>query len=288
MPRRKRTCRFCKERGHNIIQCSDHRIPDIIHRLETELEPMQTEAELLQHLSTYTDDEIAVLSCRHNRQPSTIPRDEQVDSLALIYSRRQTSGRIQAHNYMCRIQRTYPFESLPMAVYLYFKAKIDVWINHDSRDETFVYLVVNMNCQMLFDKVPARFTDDIKWAWDTARIYANNQFKRLSENRPIRWGIVTVLKSIHDDVDEEDQDAGNSATKTEITCPICLTDHETDMNIVTTNCKHSYCVNCMETYLDNNLSSEYPGCPMCRGKINLLTVGFIDHLELYREKYSPE
>jgi hypothetical protein len=45
-------------------------------------------------------------------------------------------------------------------------------------------------------------------------------------------------------------------------CPICL--NEIDSNMVTTECKHSFCKNCL---INVCKMSKDPQCPMCRGDI---------------------
>ena len=288
MPKRKINCRFCKKRGHNIMQCDDPGIQSTIDRLEVALETFYVRDELVEHLTTYNDDEIAVLSCRHNNQLSRIPREEQVDTLILIYTRRQKSGRIQASEYLNRIQRTYPDEPLSIAIYMYFKTKIDRWINYENRDETFVYLAINMNCEVLHDKVAEIFVDDVKCGWEQARTYSYLLFERKRLNLPV-WTINTILEPICDSDTElvSDTEDENTIGDKSHTCPICLNDHETNADFVKTNCQHQFCVGCMETYLDRSSKIQRPVCPMCRTEISQMTLYMIDHLTNYQEKYGP-
>jgi hypothetical protein len=264
------------------MQCDDPGIQSTIDRLEIALETFYLRDELVEHLATYSDDEIAVLSCRHNNQLSRIPREEQIDSLVLIYIRRQNSGRIQASEYLNRIQRTYPDEPLSMALNMHFKTKIDRWINYENRDETFVYLAINMNCQMLHDKIAEEYTDDIVDAWEFARAYAESQFSRRNANRP-QWSILSRLVPIND-ADSDNHDI----TIEPIICPICLEESDKSADIVTTNCSHDFCADCLEMYLDNiSKNAEDPTCPMCRTTITHTNLYMMDHLSRYQEKYGP-
>jgi hypothetical protein len=264
------------------MQCHDPGIQAIIARLETGIEPLYTQEELVAHLATYTDDEIAVLSCRHNNQPSRIPREDQADSLTLIYTRRQNSGRIQASECLRRILRARPNDDVVDAVYRHFMDKIDRWIHLENRDETFVYLAINMNCQMLHDKLSEEFRDDIGLAWELAKLHAGSQFVRRNANPP-QWSILSTLVPINDaDSDNDD------STIEPITCPICLEESDRGTDIVTTNCSHDFCVDCLEMYLDNtSKNTADPTCPMCRTTITHTNLYMMDHLSRYQEKYGP-
>ncbi len=49
-------------------------------------------------------------------------------------------------------------------------------------------------------------------------------------------------------------------------CPICLNSHTID-NVFTTNCNHSFCLDCMKQHLKTDTQCK---CPMCRTKVHAL------------------
>ena len=49
-------------------------------------------------------------------------------------------------------------------------------------------------------------------------------------------------------------------------CPICLNSHTID-NVFTTNCNHSFCLECMKQHLKTDTQCK---CPMCRTKVHAL------------------
>ena len=57
-------------------------------------------------------------------------------------------------------------------------------------------------------------------------------------------------------------------TGRETTCTICMDELETT-NIIHTNCKHVYCLDCVSGYM-NSIKDKtcLPTCPMCRGKLD--------------------
>ena len=57
-------------------------------------------------------------------------------------------------------------------------------------------------------------------------------------------------------------------------CPICLSDKIKCKNIVTTNCNHEYCGDCLAEYLQSVKSdiTKTPTCACCRGKITTIDV----------------
>jgi len=55
------------------------------------------------------------------------------------------------------------------------------------------------------------------------------------------------------------------ATET-LECPICWNSHTID-NVFTTNCNHSFCLECMKQHLKTDPQCK---CPMCRTKVSAL------------------
>ena len=51
-------------------------------------------------------------------------------------------------------------------------------------------------------------------------------------------------------------------------CPICLNSHTID-NVFTTNCNHSFCLECTKQHLKTDIECK---CPMCRTKVSALNL----------------
>lgn len=57
-----------------------------------------------------------------------------------------------------------------------------------------------------------------------------------------------------------------SRTAEILECPICWNSHTID-NVFTTNCNHSFCLECMKQHLKTDTQCK---CPMCRSKVSAL------------------
>jgi hypothetical protein len=72
-------------------------------------------------------------------------------------------------------------------------------------------------------------------------------------------------------------------------CPICLSDNVKCLNIVTTNCNHEYCSECMSQHLTTfKKNTNEPICACCRGKITSLKVKDTKILEFYKSEFCNE
>jgi len=74
-------------------------------------------------------------------------------------------------------------------------------------------------------------------------------------------------------------------------CPICLSDNIKCLNIVTTNCNHEYCSECMSqhlTIIKKNANTNEPTCACCRGKITSLKIKDKKILEFYKSEFCNE
>ena len=76
-------------------------------------------------------------------------------------------------------------------------------------------------------------------------------------------------------------------------CPICLSDNVKCLNIVTTNCNHEYCSECMSQHLtiikkNTNTNTNEPTCACCRGKITSLKIKDTKILEFYKSEFCNE
>jgi len=70
-------------------------------------------------------------------------------------------------------------------------------------------------------------------------------------------------------------------------CPICMNDNIKPTNIISTNCNHTFCGNCMKTYLDTirkNVECS-PSCALCRSSITSLQINDVDLFKDFTENY---
>ena len=77
--------------------------------------------------------------------------------------------------------------------------------------------------------------------------------------------------------DRDNDDSDNSDNK-EIECSVCYNSFK-KTKFVSLNCKHEYCIDCTEQFINKNITS----CPFCRNKISKLTC-YTE--ELYNKLYN--
>ena len=67
-------------------------------------------------------------------------------------------------------------------------------------------------------------------------------------------------------------------------CPICFDDVE-NVNMVHTNCSHSFCKVCLDAYFAHSYTKQVINCPYCRTDIMQLKMADRSVVELFKNKY---
>lgn len=70
-------------------------------------------------------------------------------------------------------------------------------------------------------------------------------------------------------------------------CIICFESDTKVLNMVETNCNHSFCHGCITKHMDNpKFDTCPPNCPMCRGTLTLLTTKDVEILTDLEQRYE--
>ena len=121
---------------------------------------------------------------------------------------------------------------------------------------------------------------DIDIAWLTFHEY---NFVPFNENTPIRISFILegillnmanyimmngmTMKPNYDiKLEDRDNDDSDNSDNKEIECSVCYNSFK-KTKFVSLNCKHEYCIDCTEQFINKNITS----CPFCRNKISKLT-----------------
>jgi len=104
------------------------------------------------------------------------------------------------------------------------------------------------------------------WWCDSLQELYNEESKYLQKKKE-KWFIKPFLLCLESE----------SELKIQEDCPICL-DTFPKMEILTTNCNHTFCKNCVFSHIDH--ANQHPTCPMCRTCI--VTIEIKD-VEIYNE-----
>lgn len=74
----------------------------------------------------------------------------------------------------------------------------------------------------------------------------------------------------------------NDPTNEQINCPVCYEEFET-ARVVTTNCNHDYCVECISKIIEH---TDNPQCALCRQKINNIQTRCVEIHHEIQTKYE--
>ncbi len=124
------------------------------------------------------------------------------------------------------------------------------------------------------------YDDMIQHSYAASRYIQEHSYNYVSlrqiYNMLFRECLITMDFSVH---------CGNTANHSS-ECVICY--HKlNDNNIIRTNCKHSFCIECLYQWFETQkiTSNKQPLCPLCRCQINSLTtdaICFEDSIERYK------
>jgi hypothetical protein len=109
------------------------------------------------------------------------------------------------------------------------------------------------------------------------RVLREHQFmpSPQSQRQPYSFNIQIVM-----DVSDEDEDEDAESREKEEDCPICY-DSIKKSDMLVTNCKHSFCSNCIKKHLVSTIVGRTPCCAMCRTNISSFSVkekGIFDNM----------
>jgi len=93
--------------------------------------------------------------------------------------------------------------------------------------------------------------------------------------QPYSFNIQIVM-----DISHEDEDEDAESREKEEDCPICY-DSIKKSDMLVTNCKHSFCSNCIKKHLVSTIVGRTPCCAMCRTNISSFSVkekGIFDNM----------
>jgi hypothetical protein len=268
-------CSLCKVNGHDIRNCSDIRIQELINE-KTQLynriyKKPDNYNRIREWLSSKSPIELSTLAVKLN-VPTTYPKHIKISCLVkeMIYEILS----IQIDYILCKIF-TEPTNNINQIVH-YEKRKdicgrvIDIMRKKKLYEP--VFFIIQILNKIDLKENPSEFMNYVR---------QNIMFTSL-ENKQYFYACYFVCEYMIDTflpkekkwniVLNEFEICNSCKTDKQINeCPICFENYSIE-NKVYTNCNHSFCSECIKKHLDTFLNKPVPTCPICRRNITILSI----------------
>jgi hypothetical protein len=272
--KKNKCCTFCNKEGHKYKQCDDPKMQVLIRDVKNRVEICENRDDLYKFLTRGLTRKTLRIMANHFKISTKLTKPELVAAL------------------------TQPFIDGQVKQYINNFRKIeDLITQHPNKplDEIITGIVLDIIRQEQTIGTPNPEVVEVVFDWlesyyngqspNTQRIIysgfsvaleqinLNNGITPMNELR--LWKVESLLLCL------ETCDELNKKKE----CPICLEEVKT-INILTTNCNHEFCGECIMKKLETDLSKCAPNCPMCRTDIKTMEIKCPEIFNEFCDKYS--
>ena len=302
VPRRRNACSNCRDHGHTIQNCTHPSVQALMQELQRATN-YSIGFDHIAYVETWLGNlnvtQLRILAYQYNITIRSPPgQNLNVLDKRLYYMARLINATYTSQP-RAAIDRQHARDSLSGEQVIAILETIEIWT---SRNRNMIHLTPMQTIyhQGSVIRENVRSIDNSRAAnqriIDRAHAEIVNAQARLNElhntrtNLLVEWQIVEEelnqyvenmnIEPRKFDIDMVEalpdstcvSDASESATASEIDCPICYDAH-TPEKLITTNCNHKFCSPCLARSFDVLIatSSKHPTCAMCREPISKLT-----------------
>lgn len=312
IPLRARRCSLCRNPAHNIRKCNDPIIENTIEALNTNVEEIVTNIELMRNTRFSQDTPITYINNQINIYMNN-QLTEWIDNLdtkllsaiyfkLLEYSCNQRQTLVQDlkvlyKRYINEVIRFRLIQStplltrnqhdIPIFVVHYMSKKVVKIVNETMNINEMFGGILELsffgnaiNGHHIITIIEHIDTNDglYKLTHSGKRII---QIIRRSIER-LRNGELSIPNNKIQLIIHQESSQASDSNNTQ-NCPICYEDVNT-VNILTTQCKHSFCKTCVVKLLKTRLHDERtPNCALCRENITCMSGCFSEIYEFMQE-----
>jgi hypothetical protein len=283
-----RNCLFCKLPGHSIRYCTDVRIQENINEIETTISRLEGEDEIKNFLNTRRLTVLRVHCLRFGIKMS-LTKIKYVKFLTNYYMRNNRtefgtitpeSTETEIKEYFCNYIKYYLTVIIETELPTNSIMRFIMDMNNDilqcyriGFSQNILVFLGNiwMNIINILDPaITGRMLDKYEvfnlvnnlvlpyWQDIDTRMNMNVEHHQIEYKLDIR-AIMLCSESFEELQCQEE-------------CPICLTDQK-KFDIITTNCNHSFCKNCITKSISICKNARKPlSCALCRGNVSLLEI----------------
>lgn len=268
-------CSICKSNGHDIRNCSDIRIQELMNEKIQLYGRIYKKPDnynrIREWLSSKSPMELSILAVKLN-VPTTYPKHIKIDCLVkeMIYEILS----IQIDYILCKIY-TEPINRMNQIVH--YEKRKDICgrvIDTMRRLKLYepVFFIIQILNKIDLKENPREFMNYVR---------QNIMFTSL-ENKKYFYACYFVCEYMIDAFLSKEKKWNivlnefklcNSCTTDKQTneCPICFENYSIE-NKVYTNCNHLFCTECIKKHLDTFLDKPVPTCPICRADITKISI----------------
>lgn len=265
-------CSFCKKPGHNITVCNEKKEALIITVLFKFINACETKQDLCDTLHRFTLIKLKLLA-KHFKLTRTMQRkDIIINELIPLCIENQTTQWINNYEIIKEILEEHPGYSLTEIVDM----KVLEFIRniHNRREDAYdTFTNSNWFDRLNFNHQSPTIRRQIYEGYINAFTYTNSVI--YNENHNYHWKIEPIITRLY--------------TESELLeikqCPICYDDTQ-EINLMHTNCNHTFCNTCITTHLDTERNKGQPQCPMCRSIITTMNIKSIILFEEFSNRYN--
>jgi len=263
-------CSFCKKPGHNITICNEKKDALIVTVLFRFINSCETKEELHDTLNGFTLIKLKLLVKHFKLTTTTQSKRRIVDQLMPLCIENQTTQWINNYEIIKEILEEHPGQSLTDIAYMKVTEIIRNINNRDGIYDSFV--ISNWFDRLKFNHQSPTIRNQIYNGYVNAFTYTNS---RAYNNSNYQWKIEPIMTRLYTE----------SELREIKQCPICY-DDTPEINLMTTNCNHTFCNTCITTHLDTERNKRRPHCPMCRTTMTTMNIKSIILFEEFSNKYN--
>jgi hypothetical protein len=263
-------CSFCKKPGHNITVCNEKKDALIITVLFRFINSCETKEELHDTLNGFTLIKLKLLVKHFKLTTTTQSKRRIVDELMPLCIENQTTQWINNYEIIKEILEEHPGQSLTDIAYMKVTEIIRNINNRDGIYDSFV--ISNWFDRLKFNHQSPTIRNQIYNGYVNAFTYTNS---RAYNNSNYQWKIEPIMTRLYTE----------SELREIKQCPICY-DDTPEINLMTTNCNHTFCNTCITTHLETERNKRHPHCPMCRSTMTTMNIKSIILFEEFSNKYN--
>ena len=263
-------CSFCKKPGHNITVCNEKKDALIVTVLFKFINSCETKEELRDTLNGFTLAKIKLLSKHFRLSSSTERKHIIVDKLMPLCIEKQSTQWINNYEIIREILNEYPGRSLTEIIDM---KVIELYRNNNANSAFHEFTNGNWFIRLNFNNQSPTIRNQITNGYIRALDYITSIMN--GEQPSQQWKITPIMPRLYTE----------SELREIKQCPICY-DDTPEINLMTTNCNHTFCYNCITNHLDTERNKQSPHCPMCRSTITTMNIKSIALFDEFADRYN--
>jgi hypothetical protein len=265
-------CSFCKNPGHNISVCVEKKEALIVSVLFRFINSCETKEELRDTLNQFILKKLKVLAKHFKLKSSSQRKHIIIDEVMPLCIEHQTTQWINNYEIIKEILQEHPGYSLTEIVDM---KVIEIVRNIHNSNENVRQAFTSSNWfdRLRFRQQSPTIRRQIYEGYIRAFDYVT--YTMNDENANYQWKIQPIMTRLYTEGELHEVKQ----------CPICY-EETPEINLMHTNCNHTFCNTCITRHLDTERNKRHPHCPMCRSTITTMNIKSIILFDEFSNRYN--